>query len=175
MEISRRALARSAAWSVPVVAIAVAAPAASASGGGPVPNGSANYFWDAESQSNYTRLDPAAGGLQFNYSTQISYQADPYVGPPDGACLEVTISFTREVTQADLVSGDWTKVTPSGNGPSETFTYRKCPSKQGGSLSVNFVGSKPGSIESSSTMTLINGGDTTWTNVVSEAETTLVD
>lgn len=140
-----------------------------------MPNGVANYFWDAESQNNYTRLDPAAGGLNFNYSTQISYQADPYVAPPKDACLEVTISFTKEVTQVNLVTENWTKVTPGGDGPSTTFTYRKCSSDQGGALSVNFVGFEAGSIEGSSTMTLINGGDTTWSNVVSTADATLVE
>lgn len=174
MEISRRSVTKAAAWSVPVVATAAASPMASASGGGPAPNSSANYFWDAESQNNYTRLDPAAGDLAFNYSTQISYQSDPYVAPPAGACLEVSISFTQEVTQRNLISADWTKVTPSGDGPSTSFTYRKCPSAQGGALSVNFEGSKAGSISSTSSMTLINGGDTTWSDVASEASTTLV-
>ncbi|WP_146202489.1 hypothetical protein [Branchiibius hedensis] len=75
----------------PVLFVGVVTPVASASSG-PAPNSSANYFWDAESQDTYTRLEPAAGDLRFNYSTQISYQADPYVPPPDGACLEVTIS-----------------------------------------------------------------------------------
>lgn len=174
MQVSRRSVARGAAWSVPVIAISVAAPAVAASGGGLAPNSSANYFWSAESQDNYTRLDPAAGDLSFNYSTQISYQADPYVAPPAGACLEVTIAFDEPVTQVNLITGDWVEVNPAGDGPSTTFTYRHCPSAQGGGLSVNFVGSRAGVINSSSSMLLINGGDTTWSNFTSDASATLV-
>ncbi|WP_146202490.1 hypothetical protein [Branchiibius hedensis] len=72
------------------------------------------------------------------------------------------------------MTADWVKVSPDGNGPSTTFTYRKCPSAQGGGLSVNFVGSEAGPIDSSSSMLLTNGGDTTWSNFTSDASTTLV-
>ncbi len=57
---------------MPVVAVAAAAPQATA---GPAPdNGTANYFWDSESQESFTQLDPAQGGHVAHFSTQISYE-----------------------------------------------------------------------------------------------------
>lgn len=169
--IDRRALIKTSAWAAPVVAVAAAAPSASAS---PAPNSSANYYWAAEAAGGYTTIAPAVGDLAFTYSTQIAYQADPYVPPPTAGVLVVTIDFTQPVTLTNLISGAWVKQTPAANGPATHFVFILTPSAQGGSLSGNFVGSAPGSITAVSTMSLQNGGSTTWSNFTSDASTTLV-
>lgn len=168
---SRRTVVRTAAWSAPIIAIAAAAPAASASN---APNATANYFWAAESQGDYTTIAPAAGDLAFTYSTQIAYQADPYVPPPTAGVLVVTIDFTQPVTLSNLITAAWTKEAPGGNGPATHFVVTLTPSGQGAGLSMNFVGNAPGTITAVSTMSLRNGGSTTWSNFTSDATTTLV-
>lgn len=173
MPVTRRTLARNAAWATPVLLVGAVVPVASASGGS-TNNDDANYYWSAESQGHFTHLEPAAGDLVFNYSTQISYRSDPYVAPPEKACLQVTIVFDQPVTLQRLVTDSWELISPADNGPATTFVVQACPSGQGGGLSMNLAGSQPGPITATSTMTLINGGSTTWSDVEDTASTDLV-
>lgn len=174
MSLSRRTLARNAVWATPVLLVGAVAPVAAASGGGPAPNSDSNYYWSAESQGHFTHLEPAAGHLDFNYSTQISYRADPYVAPPEKACLQVTITFDQPVTLQLLVTTGWDLLSPADNGPATTFVVQACPSGQGGGLSMELIGSQEGPITATSTMTLINGGSTTWSDVEDTASTDLI-
>lgn len=171
--ISRRAVVRGAAWSVPVIAVAVATPLAAASGGGTV-NSDANYFWDAESEGDYTSLVAAGGGLAATFSTQISYRADPWVAPPASASLVVVVTFSSPVTldPASTITG-WV-ATPGLGSTGTTFTFVGTPAGFGGSLSFNIIGTVPGTLTSTATMSLTDGGTTTWAAESSAKSTTLV-
>lgn len=171
--ISRRTLVKGAAWSVPVIATAVALPMAAASGN-IVTNDEANYYWDAEAQGGFTALVPASGGLKATFSTQISYRATPWVNPPAGASLEVIVVFSSPVTLDPGSSfGSWVPVPPSGSSAT-VFTFTKTPPNYGDALTFNVVGSVPGTLTSTATMRLIDGGATTWASEPSAQTTTIV-
>ncbi|MCT1478066.1 hypothetical protein [Microbacterium sp. p3-SID336] len=171
--ISRRTLIKGAAWSAPVIAVAVAAPLAAASGT-VVPNGVANYYWDAEAQGAFTSLVAAGGGLRATFSTQISYRANPWVNPPSGASLVVVVSFSSPVTLDPASSfGQWTPVPPGGSSAT-SFTFTRTPSSFGDALSFNVIGTAPGALTSTATMSLINGGSATATTEPSAQTATLI-
>ncbi|QYM63045.1 hypothetical protein [Microbacterium sp. Se5.02b] len=171
--ISRRTVIRGAAWSVPVIAAAVAMPMAAASGN-VITNDAANYYWDAEAQGGFTTLVPATGGLKATFSTQISYRADPWVNPPAGASLEVVVVFSSPVT-LDPASplGSWASVPPGGSSAT-VFTFTKTPPNFGDGLTFNVVGTAPGTLTSTATMRLVNGGTTTWASEPSAQTATIV-
>jgi len=169
---NRRTVLRTAAWSVPVVAVATAAPQAAASSG-PEPNADANYYWAAEAQGSYTSLVAAASGLAATYSTQVGYQATPWAAPPADGTLVLTLTFSQPVTMS-TAPANWTKTAPTGNGPSTTFTFELTPSGFGGALTFNLTGSAAGAISVSTAMSLLNGGDASWTNTPNSADATLV-
>lgn len=159
--ISRRTIVKGAAWSVPVIAAAVAVPLAAASVGGVV-NSEANYYWAAESQGDYTTLSAAAGGLMATFSTQIAYRATPWVNPPAGASLVVIVTFDSPVRlDAGSSLGGWTP-SPALGSTATTFAFTLTPSSFGGGLTFNVVGTAPGTLTSTATMSLVDGGTTTW-------------
>lgn len=172
--ISRRTLVTGAAWSVPVIAAAVALPMAAASGTN-TSNSVANYYWDAEAQGGYTALVPAAGALKATFSTQISYRSQPdWVGPPAGASLVVVVEFSSPVMLDPGSSlGSWVPAPASGSS-ARTFTFTKTPASFGDALTFNVVGSAPGTLISTATMSLINGGSTTWTSEPSAQSAAIV-
>ena len=170
--ISRRTLVKGAAWSVPVIAAAVALPMAAASGSN-TSNDLANYYWDAEAQGGYTALVPAAGELRATFSTQISYRADPWANPPAGASLVVVVTFSSPVTLGPSTLGTWTAAPPSGSSAT-TFTFTKTPASYGDALTFNVVGSAPGALTSTATMSLTDGGTTTWSSEPSAQTATIV-
>jgi hypothetical protein len=170
--ISRRTVIKGAAWSVPVIAVAAALPLAAASTGGTV-NSEANYYWDAEAQGDFTTLVAAQDGLRATFSTQISYRADPWVNPPADASLVVVVSFSSPVTlDAGSSIGGWT-ATPSLGSTASSFTFVATPSGFGGALTFNIVGSAAGALTSTATMSLVNGGTTTWAQEPSAETATL--
>lgn len=157
----RRALLKGAAWSVPVIAAAVAAPLAAASGdSAALPNSDANYYWEGAASAEWATLRPAAGNLEFTFSAQTAYRADPWTGPPASGTLVFTLSFTQPVRLLGA--------TPAGWGPSDGGSHREftstASSAYGPNLYANFVGSEPGEITGTATMTLLDGGSTTWTS-----------
>lgn len=168
LTLSRRTVVKGAAWSIPVIAAAVAAPGASASG--PTQNDTANYYWAPESTGKYTTVDAAASGLAGTFSTQIAYQANPWVNPPEGASLQVIVSFSQPVTITNTPSGGWTQSGTTGS----SFTFVLTPSSFGASLSFDFVGTAAGSITATPSMSLINGGSTTWSSLTQPGSATLV-
>lgn len=171
--VSRRTVVKTAAWSVPVIAAAVAVPLAAASGGGPVDNGDANYFWDAEAEGAFTSLVAAQDGLRATFSTQISYQATPFVSPPQNASLVVTVVFTSAVTlDAGSSLGGWS-ASPGLGSTGTTFTFTITPSSFGGGLTFNVTGTVAGPLTSTATMSLVNGGTTTWAQESSAETATL--
>lgn len=170
--ITRRTIVKGAAWSVPVIAAAVAAPLAAASVGGVI-NSEANYYWAAESQGDYTTLSAAAGGLMATFSTQIAYRATPWVNPPAGASLVVVVTFDSPVRLDQGSSlGAWT-ANPGLGTTATSFTFMVTPSSFGGGLTFNVVGSVPGTLTSAATMSLINGGASTWASESSGKSATL--
>jgi len=173
-QISRRTVVKGAAWSVPVIAAAVAAPMAVASGdGNTVTNSDANYYW--ASQSTWSSLDPAQGNLEVRYSTRIAFKQEPWTsGPPAGGVLQVTVVFSQEVTLKAPIGQNWVQSSPAGLGPARTFVFQLSPSGFGGDISINLNGTTPGAITASSTMSLINGGTTTWASESSDATAVLV-
>ncbi|MFE6733260.1 hypothetical protein [Microbacterium sp. NPDC057650] len=171
---SRRTILKGAAWSVPVIAVAAAVPMAAASA---VPNDGANYFWDAEATGTFASLDAAGSGLNVRFSTRISYDGgDPYQQPPADGILQLTLVFDEPMTLTQPNSQGWTQITPpnDGLGPSTTFVFQKAPSSQGGDLTLNMVGDHAGPVNVAGTMTLINGGTTTWSSDVADASAVLV-
>ena len=175
-QISRRTVVKGAAWSVPVIAAAVAAPMAAASGdGNTVTNSDANYYWASESQSTWSSLDPAQGNLEVRYSTRIAFKQEPWTsGPPAGGVLQVTVVFSQDVTLKAPIGQNWLQSSPAGLGPARTFVFQLSPSGFGGDISINLNGTTPGAITASSTMSLINGGTTTWASESSDATAVLV-
>lgn len=172
--ISRRTVIKGAAWSVPVIAAAVAVPLAAASADNNVANDVANYYWAAEAQGSFTSLEAASGGLRATFSTQIAYRADPWRNPPAGASLMVTVTFSSPVTLDPQSSfGQWQPVPPGGQ-TATTFTFTQTPASFGGALTFNVVGSAPGTLTSTATMSLLNGGDATWTTDPSAKTASLV-
>lgn len=170
--LSRRTVIKGAAWSVPVIAAAVAVPMAAASGG--AINSEANYYWDAEAQGAFTSLAAAADGLKATFSTQISYRADPWMNPPADASLLVVVTFDSPVTLDPASSfGSWIP-DPAGGSTGTTFLFTKTPSSFGDGLTFNVIGSSPGPITSTATMSLLNGGTTSWASESSAQTATLV-
>lgn len=155
--VSRRAVAKGAAWSIPVVATAVAAPQAAASPGAPVVG---NYYWNPSAQADDIQLTPAAGGNVATFSAQISYLSEPYVAPPPGA-LVVTLDFTDDrsapatVELVDLITGQWEQIAPTGTRGS-SFTFRLSPAGQAGSLSARIHDSSGGVLNVRATMSWID-------------------
>lgn len=171
--ISRRTLIKGAAWSAPVIAVAVAAPLAAASAT-VVPNSTANYYWDAEAQGAFTSLVAASGGLRATFSTQISYRANPWMSPPAGGSLVVVVTFSSPVTLDPASSfGAWAPQ-PVGGSTATSFTFIRTPSSFGDALSFNVIGSAPGELRSTATMTLLNGGSATATTEPSAETAVLV-
>ncbi|UJP10780.1 hypothetical protein L2X99_03810 [Microbacterium sp. KUDC0406] len=171
---SRRTVLKGAAWSVPVVAVATAVPLAAAS---EAPNDEANYFWDSEATGTFATLDPAGSGLNVRFSTRISYDGgNPYQQPPANGIIQITLVFDQPMTLTQPNTQGWVQVTPSegGLGPSTTFVFQKTPSSQGGDLTLNMVGDHAGPVNVNGTMTLLNGGTTTWSSEVAEASAILV-
>ncbi|WP_435745597.1 hypothetical protein [Microbacterium sp. PMB16] len=170
--ISRRTVVKAAAWSVPVIAVGVAVPLAAASGG--VVNNAANYYWDAEAQGDFTTLVAAQDGLKATFSTQISYRADPWVNPPAAASLVVVVTFSSPVTlDAGSALGGWS-ASPAAGSTASSFTFIGTPSGFGGALTFNIVGSVPGALTSTATMSLLDGGMTTWARESSAETATLI-
>lgn len=170
--ISRRTVIKGAAWSVPVIAVGAAVPLAAASTGGTI-NSVANYYWDAEAQGDFTTLVAAQDGLRATFSTQISYRADPWVNPPADASLVVVVTFSSPVTlDAGSSIGGWTS-TPGLGSTASSFTFIATPSGFGGALTFNIVGSAPGALTSTATMSLADGGSTTWAQESSAETATL--
>lgn len=170
--LSRRSVIKGAAWSVPVIAAAIAVPMAAASGA--AINSEANYYWDAEAQGAFTSLVPAVGGLKATFSTQISYRATPWVNPPAGASLVVVVTFDSPVTLDGASSfGSWTP-DPAAGSTGTTFVFTKTPPSFGDGLTFNVIGSGPGVLRSTATMTLIAGGTTTWASESSSQTASLV-
>lgn len=167
-DLSRRTVIRGAAWSVPVVAAAVAVPMAAAST--PQPNSTANYYWDPSADADFTTLDAATSGLRAQFSTQISYQADPWVSPPEGATLVVTVFSSGPVTVNNVGNG-WTHQV-SGDG--QTVTFMATPASFGGGLTADIVGTVPGPLTSTATMSLPDGGSATWAQEPAQATAILV-
>lgn len=171
--VSRRTVVKTAAWSMPVIAAAVAVPLAAASGGGGTINSEANYYWDAEAQGSFTTLVAAQDGLRATFSTQISYRAVPWVSPPDGASLVVVVAFDSPVTlDAGSSLGGWT-ASPGLGSTGTTFTFTITPSSFGGGLTFNVTGTVAGPLTSTATMSLVNGGTTTWAQEPSAETATL--
>lgn len=170
---ARRSLLKGAAWGIPVLTASTLVPLAAATGGGgPVPGSEANYYWSQAAGTGLISLEPAESNRRFQLSTQISYTANPYVNPPSGAILQVSISFTQPVTIESLGWG-WTNLT--GAGPSTTFVFQLTPSGQGGSLTASFLGTQAGNITATATMLLLNGGTTTWAQESVVDDDVLVD
>lgn len=170
--ISRRTMVKGAAWSLPVIAVATAVPLAAASTGGTI-NSEANYYWDAEAQGDFTTLVAAQDGLRATFSTQISYRADPWVNPPADASLVVAVVFDSPVTiDAGSSIGGWS-ATPGLGSTASSFTFVSTPSGFGRALTFNVVGSAPGPLTSTATMSLLNGGTTTWAQESSAETATL--
>lgn len=170
--ISRRTVIRGAAWSVPVIAVGVALPLAAASTGGTI-NSAANYYWDAEAEGAFTSLVAAQDGLQATFSTQISYRSDPFVSPPADASLVVVVEFDSPITlDAGSSLGGWS-ATPGLGSTASSFSFVITPPSFGGALTFNIRGSAPGPLTSTATMSLINGGTTTWAQEPSAQTATL--
>ena len=75
----------------------------------------------------------------------------------------------------ELVRGDGTR--QGGDNVADvidTFAGVGSPSGFGGDISINLNGTTPGAITASSTMSLINGGTTTWASESSDATAVLV-
>lgn len=171
---SRRTVLRGAAWSVPVITVALAIPASAASVAGGALNTLANYYWDAEAQGSFTTLVAAADGLRATFSTQISYRADPWVPPPEEASLIAVVEFDTPVTlDAGSDLGGWSS-TPALGSTGSSFTFVITPPSFGGALTFNVVDTVPGSLTSTATMSLVNGGMTTWAQESSAETATLV-
>ncbi len=179
--ISRRTVAKGAAWSVPVIAVAAAAPATAASPPGPAPNGSANYYWSGvpgpDGGRQYVTLTPATGGNEAHFSAQISYQADPWVPPPASPTLIVTIVFDPAVTVSNL-QGGWTVNPVTGSFTTFVFT-KSLGAKEGGPLNFDVVTDDPGDLTARATLTMKNnqredGSYATWTDEAGIAETEVV-
>ena len=171
--VKRRVLLAAAGWAAPSAAISVSAPAIAASGGGE-DNGTANYYWDSESQGTYTRLDPATSGLSCEYSTQISYRADPWVEPPANGVLVVRVTFSQEVELDEVPSG-WAQELPAVGGSAESYVFTLTPSAYGSALTFRFFGEAPGRLDVDTFMGLRNGAGTTWSTTDNADSTTLVE
>ncbi|WP_223627932.1 hypothetical protein [Microbacterium sp. EST19A] len=136
-------------------------------------NDTANYYWDAEAEGQFTTLVAAQDGLLATFSTQVSYRAIPWVAPPAGASLVIVVVFDSPVTlsAASVITG-WS-VTPFLGSTASSFTFVATPSGFGGGLTFNVVGSVAGPLTSTATMTLVNGGTTTWAQESSAETATL--
>lgn len=143
-----------------MVAAAIAAPAVAASSPGPAPNDSANYYWDVAAGTSFLTVDPASSELAFQISAQVSYRADPWVNPPDGASLQVIVVLDQPA-RLDRVDLGWGAV-PGVGSSAVQFTLTLTPASFGGGLSAAFVGTAPGEVVVQGTMSVLNPGGATW-------------
>lgn len=171
---SRRALLRTAGWSVPAVSASLAAPALAASTGGSRSNEVANYSWEAESQGIYSELHAAADARRAQFSVQTAYRADPWVAPPAEATMVLTLVFSGPVSRFQTVNG-WVQRAPAGAGPATTFVFARETPAFGPALTVELLAGQAGPLSVSTTMLLENGGTTTWTHSPNTAEAVLAD
>jgi hypothetical protein len=156
---SRRAVMRTAAWSVPVISVAATAPAFAASPqstvtwGTPVKWGSGqqkNVSWDLSLSAGTREIDEVA--ITFTYT------------PAGNGSFEAQTFVIR--TAGQLSDGTWRK-TPSA-GQTSTITARRTTNIAAGSntlLHVNFTGgdNSSGTVSASIVITYV-GGDTTTVN-----------
>ncbi|MEV4667698.1 hypothetical protein [Microbacterium sp. LWO12-1.2] len=114
-------------------------------------------------------------GAWITFSTQIGYRATPWVNPPAGASLVVVVvAFDSPVTLDGASSfGSWTP-DPAAGSTGTTFVFTKTPPSVGDGLTFNVIGSDPGALRSTATMSLINGGTTTWASESSSQTVSLV-
>lgn len=160
--ISRRSIAKGAAWAAPAMVVATTAPAVAASGQeeGPAPNDEANYYWAAAADAPFARLDPAQSDLRFQFSAQISYDATPWANPPADGALQITVRFTQPVN-LESVGSAW-KATPNVGQTATEFVFVMTPSANGGGFTGSFLGTEAGEINAEAYMTILNPGDATW-------------
>lgn len=113
-------------------------------------------------------------GAWITFSTQIGYRATPWVNPPAGASLVVAVAFDSPVTLDGASSfGSWTP-DPAAGSTGTTFVFTRTPPGFGDGLTFNVIGSGPGALRSTATMSLINGGVSTWASESSSRTASLV-
>ena len=156
----RRTILKGAAWSTPVIEAAIGAQAASGSDGGCIPNSDADFFWATSAAADCSTLSALVGERQMTYSTQISYRSAPWRNPTGLFLLSIT--FNVQVSLLELPAS-WTLITPSsGMGPETMFTFAAAASSGGHHVSAKFVPLAPAEVTAFSSMSLLNGGATTW-------------
>lgn len=157
---SRRTLLKGAAWATPVIAVAAATPAAVAS---EAPNDEADFRWAQESQGTYGDLVIDSDELGGTYSIQYSFEGEDL---PDGAEISITVTFDGPPITPKEKPSNWTMSPESGS--SDTFTFTKS-AEWGEALTFNFDASGAVPESASASMTIINGGDATWTDHIDVA------
>lgn len=157
---ARRRLLHGAAWATPLLAVATAAPAIAASEPGPAPNSSADYYWASAANGSYLTLAPAASELQFQVSAQISYRADPWADPPEGATLQVVVELSQPA-RLETSGAGW-EVSPAVGGTASSFVFSARPAGFGGALTGSFRGTAAGDLLVTGTMSVIDPGNASW-------------
>lgn len=175
---NRRTVVKGAAWAAPVIALAVATPAAAASttDGGPQPNDVANYYWESSADASFATLSAAQSGNRAQFSAQVAYQSDPWVGPPTAGILSITVTFNKAVEASNL-GAPWQLVSSSGDKTTFTFTQ---PSEYGGAgLTFDAASALGGTLTASAAMSILNpersdGSTASWAQEPATASAELV-
>ncbi|UQN31046.1 hypothetical protein [Brachybacterium kimchii] len=140
--------------------MSTAAPAIAASEPGPALNDEANYYWNVAADAHFITVAAAESHLQFQVSAQVSYRADPWVPPPDGATLQIVIELSQPA-QLSSVGAGWV-ASPATGTTATTFTFSLTPASQGGGLSATFFGTEAGELTAHGTMSVLDPGEATW-------------
>ncbi|MBK0332955.1 hypothetical protein I8D64_16245 [Brachybacterium sp. MASK1Z-5] len=133
--------------------MSTAAPAIAASEPGPAPNDEANYYWNVAANAHFITVAAAESHLQFQVSAQVSYRADPWVSPPDGATLQIVIDLSQPA-QLSSVGAGWV-ASPATGTTASSFTFPLAPASQGGGLSATFFGTEAGELTAHGTMSVL--------------------
>lgn len=153
--LTRRDAIRGAAWSIPIVAAAVALPLAAAS------TDDGDYQWWAPANSRPLTIIPDEGGERGTVTANIVFTGQT---PPPGAELHLRLVFQPPVVLVTDPPAPWVRVSPTELGtPTSVVEYVLVPAGQGGSPSFTVSGS--GLIDVTASMSLVNGGAATWTDL----------
>ncbi len=165
--VSRRAVAKGAAWSVPVIAVAAAAPAMAASPPEPLPNDQADYYWRGP-QGMYVTLAPGKPNA-VHFDGDIGYRGG--YPAPTNPTLIITVQFSAAVTIPSTLPYGWVV---DSTGPAESFVFKLTPASQGGHLTFGATAEEQqDSLTVTAKVSMDNtqrsdGSYATWTNAVGQ-------
>lgn len=177
--VDRRLVLKGAAWALPVVAAATAAPLAAASelpaqepiqALNPAPPANSlrplqqnGYVWAHSANASEISISPSSKDSRATFSTQVEYRGTTL---PQGATIQLTITFDRDVT---IVGSDYQPWQHSSPGRGRVFVF-SAPASWAHNLFFNFRGWESGAITAVASMALMNGGSATVAQPTSAAD-----